>query len=337
MKAYLIPKPTGIDALTLVERPTPRPGPRQVRVRIKACSLNYRDLMVVRGAYARGPLPENIVPLSDGAGTVVEVGPGVTRVKVGDRVAGCFFQRWYGGSFEPTTNASALGGSIDGVLAEEVVLEEEGVVEFPDHLSFAEAATLPCAALTAWNALIEHGRLTAGETILVQGTGGVSIFALQFARQLGARVIATSSSDAKLARVKSLGADAGVNYKSRVDWDVAATEITAGRGVDQVIEVGGAGTFARSLNAIRVGGKISLIGLLAGAAEINPMPILGRCVAVQGIYVGSRETFEAMNRAIALHRLKPVIDRIFSFDAARDAYRHFDSRAHVGKVVIAHP
>ncbi|MBM3510741.1 MAG: NAD(P)-dependent alcohol dehydrogenase [Alphaproteobacteria bacterium] len=334
MKAYLIPKPTGIDALTLVERPTPRPGPRQVRVRIKACSLNYRDLMVVRGAYARGPLPENIVPLSDGAGTVVEVGPGVTRVKVGDRVAGCFFQRWYGGSFEPTTNASALGGSIDGVLAEEVVLEEEGVVEFPDHLSFAEAATLPCAALTAWNALIEHGRLTAGETILVQGTGGVSIFALQFARQLGARVIATSSSDAKLARVKSLGADAGVNYKSRVDWDVAATEITAGRGVDQVIEVGGAGTFARSLNAIRVGGKISLIGLLAGAAEINPMPILRKLADVRGIFVGSAQMFEAMNRAIASARLKPAIDRVFPFADAKAAYRHLESGAHFGKIVI---
>ncbi|MSP51278.1 MAG: NAD(P)-dependent alcohol dehydrogenase [Alphaproteobacteria bacterium] len=315
----------------------PQLGARQVVVRVKACSLNYRDLMVVRGAYARGPVPSNLVPLSDGAGDVIAAGPGTTRVKPGDRVAGCFFQRWYGGNADADTNKSALGGSLDGMLAEYVLLEEEGVVTIPEHLSYDEASTLPCAALTAWNALVEHGRLAAGQTVLVQGTGGVSIFALQFARLFGARVIATSSSDVKLARAKTLGAADGINYKRRADWDAAALELTGGRGVDQVIEVGGAGTFARSLNAIRTGGKISLIGLLSGAAEINPMPILRKLASVHGIFVGSTQMFEAMNRAISLAGLRPVIDKVFPFTDAKAAYRHLESGSHYGKVVISIP
>jgi NADPH:quinone reductase-like Zn-dependent oxidoreductase len=257
----------------------------------------------------------------------------VTRVKVGDRVAGCFFQRWIAGPMTADTHASALGGGIDGMLAEYVVLEEHGVVKVPTHVSYHEAATLPCAAVTAWHALAEHARIVAGETVLVQGTGGVSIFALQLARLMGARVIVTSSSDQKLARARDLGAAHGVNYKSTPEWDKAVAEWTGG-GVDHVVEVGGPGTLAQSLRAIRIGGKITLIGVLSGAAEINPMLIFSRRANVQGISVGSTEMFEAMNRAIAAHKLRPVVDRVFPFTEVREALRYLESGAHFGKVVI---
>ena len=336
MKVFRIPAATGIESLTLNDEIAPEPGFSQVRVRVRATSLNYRDLMVVRGAYGRGGGPANLIPLSDGAGEVDAVGPGVTRWSPGDRVAGIFMQRWLDGGITPEGAASALGGALDGMLAEAVVLDEDGLVRIPDHLSFEEAATLPCAAVTAWHALVDHARISAGETVLVQGTGGVSIFALQFALMMGARVIVTSSSDDKLARAKALGADTLINYRTTPDWQDAVLAATGGRGVDLVVEVGGAGTLARSAQAVRLGGKISLIGVLTGMQEMNPTALMRRVVNLQGVYVGSRAMFEAMNRAIALHRLRPVIDRVFAFDAAPDAYRHLMAAGHLGKVVIRH-
>jgi NADPH:quinone reductase-like Zn-dependent oxidoreductase len=331
MRAYQL-QGTGIDALVKVELPTPKPGPRQVLVKVAACSLNYRDLAIAIGSY-RMPVKPNLVPLSDGAGEVVAVGDGVTRVKVGDRVAGCFFQRWIAGPMAPDTHMSSLGGGLDGMLAEYALLDEYGVVKLPAQLSLDDGATLPCAAVTAWHALAEHARIVAGQSVLVQGTGGVSIFALQFAHLMGAQVIVTSSSEAKLARAKELGATHVVNYKTTPEWQEAVVEMSGG-GVDHVVEVGGPGTLARSLRAIRVGGKITMIGVLSGAAEINPMLIFSRRANVQGISVGSLQMFEAMNRAIAAGGLKPVIDKVFAFDQAREAYRHLQSAQHFGKIVI---
>ena len=333
MKSFELHETAGIDSLTLVERPEPKPGFQQVRIRVRAVSLNYRDLLVARGGYGRAvKLP--LVPLSDGAGEVAEVGGGATRFKVGDRVAGTFFQTWIAGELTDAQAKAALGGGVDGMLAESVVLDENGVVHFPEHLSFEEAATLPCAALTAWAALISYGNLHAGQSVLVLGTGGVSIFALQFAKMCGARVIATSSSDEKLARLAKMGADGLINYKATPNWDERARQLASGAGVDHVVEVGGAGTFPQSLRAARRGGTISLIGVLSGQGEIDPLPILMKGVRVQGIYVGSREMFEAMNQAIAANCLRPVVARVFSFEQAREAYRYLESGAHFGKVVI---
>jgi NADPH:quinone reductase-like Zn-dependent oxidoreductase len=335
MRAYHLPKGgAGIDALVRVELPRPKPLYRQVLVKVTACSLNYRDLGIVRGSY-RMPVRDNLVPLSDGAGEVVEAGPGVTRVKAGDKVASCFFQRWPGGEPSPHVHASALGGGIDGMLAEYVVLEEEGVVKIPGHLSAEEGATLPCAAVTAWHAMIIHARLIAGQTVLLQGTGGVSIFGLLFAHAMGISAVITSSSDDKLKRAKALGAACTVNYKTTPDWDKAAVEFTGGRGVDHVVEVGGASTLTRSFGALRTGGKISMIGgLSGGATELNPGLIFSRRANVQGISVGSTEMFEAMNAAIAVNKIKPVVDRVFGFDEAPAAYEHMASGAHFGKIVI---
>jgi NADPH:quinone reductase-like Zn-dependent oxidoreductase len=335
MRAYQLPKGgAGIDALVKVERPDPKPAYRQVVVKVKACSLNFRDLGIVRGTY-RMPVRENLIPLSDGAGEVIEVGPGVTRVKVGDGVAGCFFQRWAGGEAPADVHASALGGGIDGMLAEYALLEEDGIVKIPGHLSLEEGATLPCAGVTVWNAMMEHAKLIAGQTVLLQGTGGVSIFGLQLARTMGIQVIITSSSDDKLARAKALGANHGINYKTTPDWEKAALGLTSGRGVEHVVEVGGAATLARSFGAIRVGGKISMIGGLSGpATELNPGLIFARRANVQGISVGSMQMFEAMSRAIAASGIKPVLDKIFHFDEAQAAYRHMASGAHFGKIVI---
>ena len=333
MKLYEIRDHFGLDALTLAERPQPRPGPHEVLVRIKAVSLNYRDLMVVKGQYnPKMPLPR--VPCSDGAGEVAEVGPGVTRVKAGQRVAGIFMQKWIAGDIDDAKARSALGGAIDGLLAEYAVLHEDGLVHVPEHLSYEEAATLPCAAVTAWHGLITEGRIQPGDTVLCQGTGGVSLFALQFARVAGARVIITSSSDDKLKRARELGAAEGVNYKTTPEWGDKVRELTGGRGVDRVVEVGGAGTLGQSLKAVRMGGQISLIGVLSGVGQANPLPILMKNVRVQGIFVGSREMFEAMNRAIAEHRLRPVVDRVFAFAEAPAAFRHMESAAHFGKICI---
>jgi len=335
MRAYQLPKGgAGIEALTQVERPDPKPAHRQVLVKIKACSLNFRDLGIVRGSY-RMPVRENIIPLSDGAGEVVEVGSGVTRVKVGDRIAGNFFQRWPGGEPAADAHASALGGSIDGMLADYAVLEEDGVVKIPAHLSLEEGATLPCAAVTVWHAMIEHAGLKAGDIVLLQGTGGVSIFGLQFAHAMGMRAVITSSSDEKLKRAKALGAAFTINYKTTPDWDKAAMEFTGGVGVDHVVEVGGAATLTRSFGALRVGGKITLIGgLSGGATELNPGLIFSRRANVQGISVGSTQMFMAMNRAIEVNAIKPVIDKVFAFADAQAAYRHMASGAHFGKIVI---
>ena len=335
MRAYQLPKGgAGIDALVQVERPAPRPAHRQVLVKVAACSLNFRDLGIVRGTY-RMPVRDNIIPLSDGAGEVVEIGAGVTRVKTGDKVAGCFFQRGPGGEPPPDVQSGALGGGTDGMLAEYVVLEEEGVVKIPAHLSLEEGATLPCAGVTVWHAMMEHARLVAGQTVLLQGTGGVSVFGLQLAHAMGIQTVVTSSSDDKLARARSLGAGHGINYKTTPDWDKAAMEFTGGRGVDHVVEVGGAGTFAKSFGAIRVGGRITMIGNLSGpATELNPGLIMARRANIQGISVGSTQMFEAMNRAIAANRIKPVIDKVFGFDEAKAAYQHMASGAHFGKIVI---
>jgi NADPH:quinone reductase-like Zn-dependent oxidoreductase len=333
MKAYELRDGFGLDHLRLTERPDPRPGPGQVLLGVRAVSLNYRDLLVAKGGYnPRMPLPR--VPCSDGAGEVLAVGPGVSRVKVGQHVAGLFMPGWVEGECTDAKVKSALGGSVDGVLAEQVVFDEQSVVPVPEGLSDEEAATLPCAAVTAWNGLVVSGGVRPGESVLVQGTGGVSLFALQFARAAGARVIATSSSDEKLAKVRQMGASEGINYKTTPEWGEAVRQLTGGVGVDHVIEVGGAGTLPQSLRAVRTGGHVALIGVLSGHGQMNPVPILMKSVRVQGIYVGSRAMFESMNRAITLHRLRPVIDRTFAFADAVAAFRHLESGAHFGKVVI---
>lgn len=334
MRAWQVQKLEGPDGLRQVDLPDPRPGPGQVLVNVEAVSLNFRDLLVASGKYGGTPRPD-VIPTSDGAGVVTAVGEGVTRFKPGDRVAATFFQTWTGGEIFPDVMKYDLGGKVDGMLAEQVVAPEQGLVAIPEHLSSSEAATLPCAALTAWHALVSKGNVKAGDTVLVLGTGGVSIFALQFARMSGARVIATSSSEDKIARLKELGAEECVNYRATPEWDKRIWELTGKRGVDHVVEVGGAETLGKSLACARYGGRVSLIGVLTGAAgEVNPVQVLFKSLTVQGIYVGSREMFEAMNRAISQAKLQPIIDRSFRFSEAREAYRYLQSGAHFGKVVI---
>jgi NADPH:quinone reductase-like Zn-dependent oxidoreductase len=322
----------GIENLKLIERPNPQPGPGQVVLAIQAVSLNYRDLLMTKGLYnPRLPLPR--IPCSDGAGEILAIGSGVSRVKVGDRVMAIFMQNWFEGSLQEPMAKSALGGEIDGTMAEQVLLSEEGVVPIPRHLNYEEAATLPCAAVTAWNALSGAGMMT-GNVVLLQGTGGVSIFALQLAKAMGMRILITSSSDAKLERAKQLGAHATLNYRTSPDWDKWARSQTDNVGVDHVIEVGGSGTLEKSFKAVRAGGRISLIGILSGAGAINPMPILMRSLQVQGIFVGSRSMFESMNKVLQLHQLRPVIDRTFAFREFPEALRYLESGSHFGKIVI---
>jgi NADPH:quinone reductase-like Zn-dependent oxidoreductase len=333
MKVFEIQGGFGLDHLRPAERPQPRPGHGEVLLQMRAVSLNYRDLLVVKGAYnPRMKLPR--IPVSDGVGTVAEVGPGVTAVKVGQRVAGLFMPAWREGELNDARARSALGGSVDGLLAECAVLPETGVIAVPEHLSDEEAATLPCAALTAWNALFVAGTVQPGESVLVQGTGGVSLFALQLARLAGARVILTSSSADKIQKAHALGAHETINYKSTPEWGDRVRELTAGRGVDHVVEVGGAGTLPQSLRAVRTGGHVALIGILTGAGECNPVPILMKNIRVTGIFVGSGAMFEKMNAAIALHQLRPVVDRVFPFDQSAEALRYMESAAHFGKIVI---
>jgi NADPH:quinone reductase-like Zn-dependent oxidoreductase len=334
MQAWRIPS-FGIDHPELVTLPDPQPQRGEVLVRVHAVSWNYRDLMMVLGRYnPKMHLPR--IPCSDGAGEVVAVGEGVTRVRTGDRVAGIFMQNWIDGEPDAAKIRGALGGDIDGMLAEFVVLREDGVVRVPEHLSYEEAATLPCAGVTAWNALTRVGRVTAGDTVLIQGTGGVSIFALQMAKAMGARVLGTSSSDEKLERAKKLGLDSGINYRVQPEWDQWVIEQTKGRGVDMVVEVGGAGTFTRSLRAVRMGGKVAQIGVLSPSHEGVEIPLLlHRQVHLCGIYVGSRADFEKMNRAIAQHQIQPAVDEVFSFADVRTALRRMESGEHFGKLVTS--
>jgi NADPH:quinone reductase-like Zn-dependent oxidoreductase len=334
MKAFQLQEFGGPDGIRPAVLPDPVAGPGEVLIRLRAVSLNYRDLLMSKGVYnPRLKLP--ITPISDGAGEVVATGAGVMRFKPGDRVAPNFMPDWVDGPCDDEKAKSALGAGRVGLLAELAVLPEHGLVRIPSHLTMEEAAALPCAGVTAWNALVESGGIKPGDTVLVQGTGGVSLFALQFARMAGARVIATSSSDDKLARARELGAADVINYKTTPDWDKRVRELTAGKGVDQIVEVGGAGTLTRSMRAVRTGGNIALIGVLSGVtAEVNPMPILMKNIRVQGIFVGSRTMFEAMNRAIEVAGMHPVIDRVFEFDQAPGALKHLESGAHFGKVVI---
>lgn len=324
-----------LNGLAHVERPHPEPGPGQVVVRVRAVSLNYRDLLVVNGTYGKISLP--LVPASDGAGEVTVIGDGVTRWKTGDRVAATFFPDWIGGELSPERTKSARGaGSTEGMLSEFVILPESSLVRIPNHLSFQEAATLPCAALTAWHALVELGQVKAGQSVVLLGTGGVSLFALQFAKLHGAQAIITSSSDAKLERARKLGADNTINYRTTPNWEEQVHELTGKRGADHVIEVGGAGTFAKSLRAARPGGHVAMIGVLAGlATELKVTEIVMKSLRVNGIFVGSRDMFEAMNRAIAQHQLKPVVDLVFPFAEVRAAYEYLQSGQHFGKVVIS--
>jgi len=333
MKTWQLTSQTGPTALQMVELPEPVPGPGQVLVRVRAASLNYRDQMVADGRYGRVSLP--LVPLSDGAGEIAAVGTEVTRWRAGDRVAGTFFQGWLTGSFRREYLGLALGGALPGMLAEYVLLCEDGVVAVPSHLDFRQAAALPCAGLTAWHALVVGGKVNAGETVLLLGTGGVSLFALQFAKMHGARVIIISSSDEKLERAKALGADAIINYRAVPDWEKEVFRLTGKAGVDQVVEVGGTGTLAKSLRSIATGGQVHLVGGVSGfSGEVPLLDIIGKMAVVRGIYVGSAEMFEAMNRAMLRHRTQPVVDRVFGFADAPAAYQYQLSGAHFGKVVI---
>lgn len=324
----------GLANLVQTERPDPAPGPGEVLVRVRAASLNYRDLLMVEGKYnPKQPLP--LVPLSDGAGEIVHVGGGVTQWRTGDRVAAIFSQRWLAGPPTKEKLSAAMGGPLDGMLTEYRVLPAEGLVRVPDHLSFEEAATLPCAAVTAWSAVIEQGAIKPGDVVLVLGTGGVSIFALQFAKLAGARVIVTSSSDAKLERARSLGAGDCINYRTTPDWAKRAKELTGGVGVDHIVEVGGGHTFAQSLRAVRVAGTVSVIGVLGGSTtDTTLIPILMQNLKLQGVVVGSRETFIAMNRAIDQNKLRPVIDKVFDAANVNEAFAHLRAGKHFGKIVV---
>jgi NADPH:quinone reductase-like Zn-dependent oxidoreductase len=335
MRAYVIPPGCrSFDQLRIVERTEPEPLPGQVVVRVRAASLNYRDQAVVSGSYFGPPATADLVPLSDGAGEIVKVGAGVSRLEIGDRVAATFSQvPPKAGPFAPPL---ALGSPLDGMLAEQVVLYESGLVPIPAGLSFEQAACLPCAGVTAWHALVVAGRpLTSGDTVLVLGTGGVSTFALQFAVAAGARVIATSSSDEKLECARRLGASDGVNYTRTPDWATEVLRLTGGRGADCVIEVGGAGTLGRSFEAVAPGGKVCLIGVLTGGGgESNPYTLMRKHGNLHGIFVGDRAMFEQMNRAIEANRLEPVVDKVFPFEEAVAAFQHHKSGRFVGKVVI---
>jgi NADPH:quinone reductase-like Zn-dependent oxidoreductase len=337
MKVFQIQDDWGMEHLQLAQRPDPKPGPGQVLLSMKASSLNFRDLLVPNRGYGShtGTLP--LIPISDGMGEVIEVGAGVTRVKVGDRACPCFNQGWLAGACDLERLTKTLGGPIDGTMAELMCLPEAGVAKVPSYLSHEEAATLPCAALTAWSALVTYESLGPGSKVLVQGTGGVALFALQFAKLLGAHVTVISSSDEKLARVKKMGADAAINYKSTPEWAKATREITGGRGYDHIVELGGEKTVPQSLLCIRPGGTISMIGVLSGgtlSAQLGR--VVTRQVRLQGISVGHRDGFEAMLRAIGQHEVKPVVDRVFAFDELKDALAYLKSGRHFGKVCIRH-
>ncbi len=335
MKWYELQGPDGIDALAFVDKPVPKPGAGEVLVRLKAVTLNYRDLLMVRGGYgSRQKFP--LIPVSDGAGVVESIGPNVRAFGPGDRVIGSFFEGWIGGEPTEAKMRSALGGGVDGVLTEYRVFPAQALVRTPDHLADIEAAALPCAGLTAWSAVIKLGNVKPGQTVLTQGTGGVSIFALQFAKMCGARVIATSSSEAKIERLNMLGADLTLNYKNTADWGKKAREMS-GRGVDLVVEVGGVGTLNESIRATQIGGTIAFIGVLAGPPppELRISLMVMQQQRLQGVTVGSTEDLQALVDAIAFNHMKPVIDKTFSFEQAKQAFSYMASGAHFGKVAIA--
>jgi NADPH:quinone reductase-like Zn-dependent oxidoreductase len=335
MKTYILEKDsTTLDGLKQTHLPEPQPTANQVLIRVHATSLNFRDSLVANGAYFNGPMKSDLIPLSDGAGEVISVGSHVKRFKQGDKVAGTFFQIWPDGAMQ--YSRPAMGGSTNGMLSEMVALHEDGVVLLPEGHSFEEGATLPCAAVTAWHALMAtRSPLKPGQTVLCLGTGGVSIFALQFAKAAGARVIITSSSDEKIARAKALGADEGINYKQFPDWEKKVAELTSKRGADHIIEVGGPGTLAKSYKAVAPEGQISLIGVVAGnKGDTNPLSMMMKGANLQGIYVGTTKMFEDMVRAINRSKIKPVIDRTFPFDEAPEAYRQLPTGQHFGKLVI---
>jgi NADPH:quinone reductase-like Zn-dependent oxidoreductase len=332
MKKYIIqPGVKGIDALQQQEQTSQDLQPFEVRMRVHAASVNYRDLVTVK----RG-VKQELIPLSDGAGVIEEVGQAVQRLKKGDRVAGLFFPLWQGGNIDAYKSSIARGGApSDGMLAHYAYGHEDGFIKFPGHLSFEEASTLPCAGLTAWNALIVQGKLKSGDTIVILGTGGVALFALQLAKNLGARVILLSSQDEKLEKARKMGADELINYTKNPDWDKLVMEKTAGVGADLILELGGAGTLERSMASAKIKGRISLVGILTGIeGQINPMPILRKSLAVNGIYVGSREMQENLHATLETSKIHPVIDREFRFDQAKEAYEYMQSGRHFGKIVI---
>ncbi|MBA4795624.1 MAG: NAD(P)-dependent alcohol dehydrogenase [Phenylobacterium sp.] len=336
MRALRAAEPWGLDNLTLVEAPDPKPGPGEVLVRMRAVSLNYRDWMMINGLYGRAPTTAGqVTPFSDGCGVVEAVGEGVTRVKVGDRVATLFFQGWISGPPTLEKALTALGSPIPGAGRELAVFSQEGVSKVPDFLTDEEVSTLPCAALTAWRALFEDADLQPGDTVVLQGTGGVSIFGLQFAKAAGLRALITSSSDEKLERAKTLGADHLVNYRQTPQWSKPVREATAGVGADFIMEVGGQGTIEQSLKAVRIGGHIAIIGVVAqGGSGINPAVLIGNAARMQGVFVGSRDMFEAMCRAIELHQIRPVVDKVFPWTEARAAFEAMAGGEHFGKIVL---
>jgi len=333
MKVIEIRDKFGVEFMAVAERPEPVPGPEQVVLKMKAFSLNSRDLLVVNGVGRWKPsLPR--IPLSDGVGLVAAMGSGVSRVKMWDRVAPIFYPKWLDGRVASEKMASPLGGAVaDGVLAEYTLFDETSLVHVPGHLTDVEAAALPCAAVTAWNAVVSGGQIAPGDTVVVLGTGGVSIFALQFARFLGARVIITSSSDQKLARAKQLGADAVVNYKATPNWPKAVLELTGGDCADYVVDT--VGELREAIAAVRLGGMVAFVGLLNGmSAEVDLVALMGKSVRIEAIDVGSREMFEAMNKAIEVHAMRPVVDRVFGFSELREALNYLREARHFGKICL---
>lgn len=335
MKAYHVHPGQNFAGIQPIERELPPPGPYEVRVRIRAVALNYRDLMVIRGDY-NGGNAQPVIPASDGAGDVVEIGAKVSRFKVGDRVATTFFESWIEGRQTPEKSRHSFGGLIDGALAQEIVVSQDSLFKVPDHLDYNEAATLTCAGATAWNSIFVEGRARPGDSVLLLGTGGVSIWGLQLAKAAGLHAVITSSSDAKLQRAHQLGADSTINYKSTPEWHAEVLNATGGEGVEVVVEVGGAGTLKQSLLSTRMGGTVAIVGGVSGwGSEVDPFQLIRGAKHVTGIYVGSLAMLEDLSRFVSLHKIKPVVDRVFPFEQAREAYEYLDSGSHFGKVVIA--
>lgn len=338
MRAWHIDQFNGVDGLTLREHDVPSPGPREVLIRVHASSINFRELMAING-WAKEWVRTGVVPSPDGAGEVIAIGPGVRRNKVGDRVVVNFYEDWIAGEFPEYGDPFGRGFQLDGLLTEYIVVNDDATVLIPEHLGYTEAATLPCAGLTAWSSLVAYAPLLPGDVVLVEGSGGVSVFAMQLAKLFGARVIATTSNETKALRMRELGADDVINYRTRTDWDQEVMRLTSGRGADLVVDIGGAETIARSIAAARSGGRISMTGLLTGSPQsglANANAYSGRGILLHPIRVGNRQQFEQMNRAISQHRMKPVIDQIFPFEHLKEAVRYLESRQHIGKVVIRH-